>query len=138
MALGVIVGGTGAQGAAVVRQLSSAGHHLKVLSRNPDSAQAKELVLLSNVELVSTASSGHDDDSFLSAAEGADFAWINTDGFSIGETMETYWGIRFYELSVRAHVKHYIYSSLDNLGPQTNFDAKFMIGHYNGKARVVG
>lgn len=139
MKVGIIVGGTGAQGAAVIRHLSSLNlYSLRVLTRNLNSVQAQALTALPNVTLVQSSPVGHDEASFLTAAEGADFAFINTDGFSIGEVAEIYWGIRFYELSVRVGIKHFIYSTLDNLGPSTGYKQEFHIGHYYGKSRVVG
>jgi len=84
MKTGVIVGGTGAQGTAVVIHLSSVGtYHLKVLTRDIKSSQARHLGSLNNVTLVQSAASGYDEDSFLLAAKDADFAFINTDGKSI-------------------------------------------------------
>jgi uncharacterized protein YbjT (DUF2867 family) len=139
MKTGVIIGGTGAQGAAVVRHLSSLGiYHLKVITRSIRSEQAKTLGNLPNVTLIESSPAGYDEDSFLLAAERADFAFVNTDGFSIGEAAEVYWGIRFYELARRAGVKHFVYSSLDNLGEMTQYDPEFRVGHYYGKSRVVG
>ncbi|KAK5954722.1 hypothetical protein OHC33_004446 [Knufia fluminis] len=133
MKTGVIVGGTGAQGAVVVNHLSSLGlYHLKVLTRNVESSQAQHLASLPNVELIQSSPLGHDEESFLFAVKDADFAFINTDGFSIGEVAETYWGIRFFELAHQAGVKHYVYSSLDSIDQDV-----FRIGHYGGKSRVV-
>lgn len=51
---------------------------------------------------------------------------------------ETYWGVRLYELSARAGVKHLIYSGLDNNGKASGFDPKFYVAHYEGKVRVQG
>ena len=139
MKTGVIVGGTGAQGAAVVRYLSSTGaYHLNVLTRNVNSPHAQELAHLANVTLIQSTPSGYDEKSFLQAATNADFAFVNTDGFSVGSVAETYWGIRFYELARRAGVKHYVYSSLDKLGELTQYREEFDVGHFAGKARVVG
>lgn len=139
MKTGVIVGGTGAQGASVVRHLASLNlYELKVLTRNTTSAQAAALSKLPNVSLVQTSPAGYDEESFVQAAANADFAFINTDGFSIGEVAEVYWGIRFFELSRLARVKHFIYSSLDKLEEVTGNKQEFRVGHYSGKARVVG
>lgn len=136
---GVIVGGTGAQGGAVVRHLASLNkYHLKVLTRNPDAKSALSLKELPHVELVQTSPAGHDEASFLSAAKDADFAFVNTDGFSIGEVAETYWGIRFYELARIAKVRHFIYSSLANIQEGTEYDERLRPGFWSGKWRVVG
>lgn len=139
MQTGVIVGGTGAQGAAVVRYLSSLNfYNLNVLSRDPTGSQALALTKLPNVTILPSSPAGYDEQSFLKAARKADFAFINTDGFSIGEVAEVYWGIRFWELSQQAGVKHFIYSSLDKLDELIEHRPEFRIGHYAGKARVAG
>lgn len=136
---GVLVGGTGAQGVPVVEHLSSLNeYHLKVITRSIKSPQAKALGDLPNVTLIESQPWGYDEDSFNLAANGADFVFINTDGFAIGEVSEVYWGIRFFELAKAAGVKHFIYSSLDYVGQLTNFDPKFHVGHYDAKGRVVG
>lgn len=139
MKTGVIIGGTGAQGASVVRHLASLNlYRLQVLTRNTTSAQAEALSKLPNVTLVQSSSAGHDEESFIRAATNADFAFVNTDGFSIGEVAEVYWGIRFWELSRSIGVKHFIWSSLDKLDEVTGYKQEFRIGHYSGKSRVTG
>lgn len=139
MQTGVFIGGTGAQGAAVIRHLSTLNKfNLRVLTRDLASTQAKSLKSLPHVELIQSSPSGYDEQSFHRAAHGADFAFVNTDGFSTGEVAEVYWGIRFYELARQAGVKHFIYSSLDNVQELTDFNDNYIPGHYASKARVVG
>lgn len=139
MKTGVIIGGTGAQGASVVRHLASLNfYHLKVLTRHTTSTQALTLSKLSNVTLVQSSSAGHDEESFVQEATGADFAFVNTDGFSIGEVAEVYWVIRFWELSRSIGVKHFIWTSLNKLDEVTGYKRESRVGHYPGKSRVVG
>ncbi|KAJ9616440.1 hypothetical protein H2200_000158 [Cladophialophora chaetospira] len=135
----VIVGGTGAQGSAIVKHLSSTGaYKVLALTRSTTSAAAQEIVNLPNVELIeSTATFGYDADAFYKAAQRSDYALINTDGFALGEQAETYWGIRLFELSARAGVKHLIWSGLDYNGKKAGFDPDLYVGHYEGKARVT-
>jgi nucleoside-diphosphate-sugar epimerase len=131
----LVIGGTGAQGAAVVRYLSSTGQYaIRIQTRNVDSTQAKELGTLSNVTLVT---GGYDDASLTAALEGMEYVFVNTDGFAVGQQAETYWGMRIFELARRVGVKHLVYSGLDYLGPKTDFDPKFEVGHYLGKAHVA-
>lgn len=60
------------------------------------------------------AGSLHDTPSILSALQGAYGAWINVDGFTVGEVKETFLGIRIFELAKTIPtLKHYIWSSLD-------------------------
>ena len=80
----------------------------------------------------------YDSKAFMSAASDSDYVFVNTDGFAMGEQAETYWGIRLFELSLRAGVKHFIYSGLDSVGPKSNYDPELYTGHYQGKARVQG
>ena len=136
----LIVGAAGAQGSAVVRFLSSTGqYHILALTRNTTSSQAQALASLPNVKLTSnSAASGYDTEAFLRAASTCDYVFVNTDGFVLGEQAETFWGIRLFELAVRAGVRHLIYSGLDYAGKATGYDPRYYAGHYEGKARVQG
>lgn len=41
-------------------------------------------------------------------------AWVNTDGFTVGEAKEVWAGIRIFELAKQdGGVRHYVWSSLD-------------------------
>jgi nucleoside-diphosphate-sugar epimerase len=135
---GLIIGGTGRQGEAIVQFLSSTNqYHLLILTRNTTSDSALKLAAFPNVELVANNTvNGYDVASFLSAASRSEFVFVNTDGFTLGEQAEIYWGIRLFELARKAGVKHLIYSGLDYNGEETGFDPKFYVGHYEGKARV--
>lgn len=72
------------------------------------------------------------------ALKDADYVWVNTNGFAIGEQAETYWGIRIFELSVRAGVPHLVYGGLDSAYKLGGYDPKSRVGHFEGKARVSG
>jgi uncharacterized protein YbjT (DUF2867 family) len=111
----LIIGGTGRQGEAIVRFLSSTNqYHLLILTRNTTSDSALKLAALANVELVANnTANGYDVESILSAASRLEFVFINTDGFALGEQAEVYWGVRLFELARKAGVKHLIYSGLD-------------------------
>lgn len=136
----VVIGGTGAQGSAIVQHLSSTNDFkILVLTRSTTSKAAQDIAHLSNVELIAMNSSfGYDVDAFLGAAQRSEYAFINTDGFALGEQAETYWGIRLFELSIKAGVKHFIFSGLDSNGKKSGYDPNFYVGHYEGKARVQG
>jgi uncharacterized protein YbjT (DUF2867 family) len=134
----LIVGATGAQGGAILRHLSTAGqYNITAFTRSATSPKAVELAALPNVKIaVSDAATGYDTEAFVAAATGVDYVLVNTDGFALGEEAETYWGIRLFELSARAGVKHFVYSGLDSVGPKTNYDPDLYVGHYQGKARI--
>jgi hypothetical protein len=48
------------------------------------------------------------------AMNGAYGAWVNTDGFTVGEMRETYCGMRIFEIAKQSpSMRHFVYSSLD-------------------------
>ncbi|KAH8738378.1 hypothetical protein BGZ61DRAFT_337029 [Ilyonectria robusta] len=134
---GLIVG-SGRQSEALVNLLSSTNeYHLLVFTRSKTSTTSLRLAALANVEIVvNSAGHGYDLDALLAAASRSDFVFVNTDGFELGEQAETYWGIRLFELSRKANVKHLIYSGLDYASRDSGFDPSLYVGHYEGKARV--
>jgi len=137
----VFIGGTGAQGRAVLQHLSALNEYrILVLTRSLTGRAAQELSKFANVELVeSHVAGGYDLDAFKTAAKQSDYAFVNTDGFAVGEIAETYWGIRLFEVAREAGVKHLVYSGLDSLGREPLYEAdKHYVGHYMGKARVQG
>lgn len=137
----VVIGGTGAQGTAVLRHLSALNQYrIFVITRTLTSHPAKELSKLANVELVqSQAATGYDLNAFLTVAKQSDYAFVNTDGFAVGEIAETYWGIRLFEVAREAGIKHFVYSGLDYLAKEPLYKAdQHYVGHYMGKARVQG
>src|SRR6266516_2827133 len=92
----LLIGGTGAQGSAVVRFLSSTGQYeVKCLTRDPTSSQARDLEKCPHVTLVA---GGYEERVLAEALKGVDYVWVNTNGFAMGEQAETYWGIRIFEL----------------------------------------
>lgn len=132
----LIIGGTGAQGSAVVRFLSSTGkYELKFPTRDLTSSQAQELASVPHVILTAGA---YDDTVLTEALNDVDYVWVNTNGFAMGEQAETHRGIRIFRLSVRAGIKHLVYSGLDSVYKVGGYDPKFRVGHFEGKARVSG
>src|SRR2546430_7246209 len=94
-----VIGGTGAQGQAVVKALlepSSAGapspYAVRILTRNPDHPEVRTQFNHPNIELVQ--GSFTDLSKVEHALEGVWGAYINTDGFTVGEQAETYYGLR--------------------------------------------
>lgn len=52
--------------------------------------------------------------SVYAALEGAWGAWVNTDGFTVGEAKELFAGMRIFELAKQiGTVRHYVWSNLD-------------------------
>lgn len=54
-----------------------------------------------------------DFDAVAEALKGVYGAFVNTDGFTVGEAAETFAGIKIYELARAAKVRHFVWSSLD-------------------------
>ena len=137
----LVIGATGAQGIAVIDALlapsangAPSPYTIRALTRDTESRRAKELTA-KGVELVkgSSASSraaaavprrpadttigAFDDFRTVSAAlNGCYGAYVNTDGFTVGEMKEVFIGIRIFELAKQAKsLRHYVWSGLDNI-----------------------
>jgi NmrA-like family len=132
----LVIGGTGAQGAAVIRALGSSGRYsLKVLTRDVSSSHAQELRSPS----VSITEGDCFNEADLSRAfEGVESCFVNTNGFAVGEKSEIYWGIRIYEIAVFAGVKHFVYGGLDYCSRKAGFNPKYRCHHYDAKGKVGG
>ena len=94
-----VIGGTGAQGMPIVRDLVADGKYsVRVLTRDATSARAQALLALGNVSIVE--GSFADDEVLREGFRGCDGAFVNIDGFNTGEKTETYWAIRSYEIAI--------------------------------------
>jgi len=72
------------------------------------------------------------------ALDGAYGAWINIDGFTVGEQREIYAGLRIFELAKQTKsLRHYIWSSLDYNLKKGGYDQKYRCEHYDAKGRVA-
>ena len=132
----LVIGGTGSQGAAVVRALSSSGRYtVKVSTRNASSPHAREL-LSPTVSLIEWSCFNEDD--IVSAFDRIDLCFVHTDDFAVGEKSKIYWSIRIYDIAAFARVKHFVYGSLDYCSRKASFDPKYRCGHYGGKGKVGG
>ena len=71
--------------------------------------------------LIPRAGAFDDFASVKAALKGVYGAWVNTDGFTVGEQKEIYAGMKIFELAkAEASVRHYIWSNLDySLGVST-------------------
>jgi hypothetical protein len=130
------IGGTGAQGMSVIKALiSDSDYTVRILTRSAYSPAAREAASLPNVSLIE--GNTFDDATLRSALQGIDLAFVNTNGFAIGEKNEVYWGIRIFELCCEAGVKHFLYAGLDYALKEGNFDPSFRCGHFDGKGKVI-
>ena len=67
------------------------------------------------VHVASCVPGAFDDLQAVAAAfKGVYGAYINTDGFTVGEERETYAGLKIYDIArIEKSVRHYIWSNLD-------------------------
>lgn len=108
---------------------------MRVLTRNKNSERAKKLAQLPNVELFEGQQTSQKD--LHAGFKGAWGAWVNTDGFTIGEKNELFYGCRAYEIARDEGVKHYIYAATDFALKDTNWDETYHWGHNDAKGRVL-
>ncbi|KZT31874.1 NAD(P)-binding protein [Sistotremastrum suecicum HHB10207 ss-3] len=148
----LVIGATGAQGRAVIDALLSPAadgttspYAVRALTRNLESASAKELEAIPGVETFK--GSFTDFDAVFKALEGCYGAYVNTDGFTEGEqtdytdprvVSEIYAGLRIFELAKqRGTLKHYVWSNLDYSHKKSGYNPKYRCEHYDGKGRVL-
>ncbi|OTB07451.1 hypothetical protein M426DRAFT_20148 [Hypoxylon sp. CI-4A] len=130
-----VIGGTGAQGRPVVRELVQSGAYtVRALTRDPTNPRFKELQSFGPVEaIVGTFASEKD---LRATFRGAWGAFVNLDGFNSGEKTEMFWTIRAYELAIEEGVKFFVYGNLDYVYKKSGFRPEFRAGHIDGKGRM--
>nr|UWK21931.1 nmrA family protein [Trichoderma taxi] len=132
----LVIGGTGAQGIPVIKALTSDPKYaIRVITRNAATTEAKFLAQIHGVTVVE--GNCYDEPTLRDILPGVDFVFVNTNGVAIGEMAEIYWGIRLYELSREFGVKHFVYASLPYASKIGHFNAKYRVGHCDGKARAA-
>ncbi|KAK8016248.1 hypothetical protein PG993_014437 [Apiospora rasikravindrae] len=107
-----VIGGTGAQGIPIVRDLAPSGSY----------------------ELRGTFASEADLRSLFLGAWGA---FVNIDGFNNGEKTEIFWTMRAYELAAEAGVEMFVYGALDYYLKKAGYDSAFRTGHADAKGRMA-
>jgi hypothetical protein len=78
-------------------------YSVRVLTRDPKSKRAQQLASLPNVELLQGTLDN--DEHLRKGYAGCWGAFINIDGFVVGQKSETFWGIRSYQLAQEAGIK---------------------------------
>ncbi|UPL01756.1 hypothetical protein LCI18_012690 [Fusarium solani-melongenae] len=132
----LVIGGTGAQGMPVVRALSeSERYRVRVLTRNVESRRSRELASLPNVTLIQGRQDNQQD--LHDAFRGVYGAWVNTDGFTLGQKSETFYGIRAYEIARHEGVQHYVWANTDYALKKSGWNEKYHWGHNDAKGRVA-
>ncbi|KAJ8523437.1 hypothetical protein ONZ45_g84 [Pleurotus djamor] len=138
----LVIGATGAQGVAVIDALlapssdgSPSPYRVRALTRDPNGARAQQLTSR-GVECIKGAFDNLP--SVAAAFEGVYGAWVNTDGFTVGEQKEIYAGLLIFEIAKRTpSVRHYIWSNLDYVTKKSNYNLNYKCEHYDGKGRVA-
>ncbi|KAI0260672.1 nmrA-family protein [Gloeopeniophorella convolvens] len=138
----LVLGATGAQGRAVINSLlapstdgTPSPYTVRALTRDPSGKHARNLEAR-GVELAKGDTS--DLASVKAALEGAYGAWINVDGFTVGEQREIYAGLRIFELAKQTPtLRHYVWSNLDYNLKKGGYNQKYRCEHYDAKGRVA-
>jgi len=135
----LVIGGTGAQGLAVVKALQQSTNNaftFRVLTRNPDSPHTQsQYPPASQVELFK--GSFTDIDSVYNALQGCYGVFVNTDSFTVKEADEILSAMRIFETAKRVEgLKHFVWSGLPYSIKLGGYDPKYGAVHLNAKARV--
>ncbi|APA16062.1 hypothetical protein sscle_16g108320 [Sclerotinia sclerotiorum 1980 UF-70] len=131
----LVIGGTGAQGIPVVKALAQSGRYtVRILTRDTNSPRAKELIALGNVTLIQ----GHQDNQkdLHRAFRGVYGAWVNTDGFTLGEKDELFYGFRAYEIARGEGVQHYVWANIEYGLKLAKWNEDYHCGHMTSKGRI--
>ncbi|KAJ7704331.1 NAD-P-binding protein [Mycena rosella] len=138
----LVIGATGAQGQAVIDALLSPNKsgqaspwRVRALTRDPTSSHAQALAAR-GVESV-RAGSFSDAVAVATALDGAYGAWVNTDGFTVGEAEEIYAGMRIFEIAKQtASMRHYVWSNLRYVFKKAGYNTEYKAEHMDAKGRV--
>src|SRR4051794_17154153 len=131
----VVTGATGKQGGAVVKSLLERGHTVRAVTRNPDSATARELAS-AGVTLV--RASLEDTAALRKALEGATSLFAMTTPFEGGVQAETRQGVSAADAAKAAGV-HLVYTSVGSANRQTgvpHFGSKYEVEKHIAKIEV--
>lgn len=132
-----VIGGTGAQGIPVVRDLAADSQYsLCILTRDASGTRAQELLALAPDRIELQEGTLESEAVLRRGFEGSWGAFINIDGFMVGETAEIFWAMRTYELAVEYGLKSFVYANLDYGHMKSGYRSEFRVAHYNGKGRV--
>src|SRR6516225_9847408 len=122
----VVIGGTGNQGGAVVKSLLERGHEVRAVTRDTDSAKARELA---NAGVMLVRASLEDTAALTKALKGATSLFAMTTPFGGGTRAETRQGISAADAAKAAGV-HLVFTSVGSADRQTgvpHFDSKYEV-----------
>lgn len=118
----------------LVALANSGRYSVRVLTRNAQSSRAQDLLKLPNVGLIQGKQDSQSD--LHAAFKGVYGAWVNTDGFTLGEKAELFYGIRAYEIARAEGVQHYVYANIEYALKNAGWDEAYHAGHHDAKGRV--
>lgn len=122
----VVTGGTGKQGGSVVKSLLERGHEVRAVTRNTNSAKAKEL---EDAGVTLVPASLEDRAALTKALEGATSLFAMTTPFEGGTEAETRQGISAADAAKTAGV-HLVFTSVANANRNTgvpHFESKYAV-----------
>src|SRR6478752_9201288 len=131
----VVAGATGKQGGAVVKNLLQRGHEVRAVTRNTDSAKAREIA---NAGVTLLRASLEDSAALTKALEGATSLFAMTTPFEGGTHAETRQGISAADAAKAAGVD-LVFTSVASANRQTavpHFDSKYEAEKYIAKIGV--
>jgi uncharacterized protein YbjT (DUF2867 family) len=131
----VVTGATGNQGGAVVKSLLERGHAVRAVTRNTDSAKARNLA---NAGVTLVRASLEDTAALTKALEGATSLFAMTTPFGGGTQAETQQGVSAADAAKVAGV-HLVFTSVGSANRQTgvpHFDSKFEVEKHIAKIGV--
>src|SRR5262249_45674388 len=131
----VVTGATGKQGGAVVKSLLERGHKVRAVTRNTNSAKARELAT-AGVTLV--RASLEDTAALMKALEGATSLFAMTTPFEGGTQADTRQGVSAADAAKAAGV-HLVFTSIGSANRQTgisHFDSKYEVEEHIAKIGV--
>lgn len=107
---------------------------VRVLTRDPKSTRAQQLLQLPNVQLLQGTQDSQKD--LHAAFRGVYGAWVNTDGFTLGEKSELFYGIRAYEIARAEGVQHYVWANIEYGLKNVGWNEDYHCGHHDAKGRI--
>ncbi len=132
----LVMGATGNQGGAVVRNLLPKGHSIRTLTRNPDSPKAQQLA---NQGVEVLKGDFNDSDSMIKAATGVDTVFAMSTPYEAGVEAETKQGIALADAVKQAGVGHLVFNSVGNGDRNTNiphFDSKYKVEQHIASIKI--
>src|SRR5258706_5608827 len=131
----VVTGATGKQGGAVVKGLLERGHEVRAVTRNADSAKARELA---NAGVTLVHASREDTGALTKGLEGATSLFAMTTPFEGGPQAETRLGISAAD-AAKASGVHLVFTSVANANRKTgvlHFESKYKVEEHIAKIGV--